>query len=216
MLRLQPIVLPLDCVRNQPEVIPAIVSACQWGQVEAENRPRSNRPRIYRGTEAYFETIEALCSSLMPLGFERQEKQNQVRLLSPVRDGEEQYRLLACRGKVVGSNITVNPKGYLTQKLVNEDNWHYVPHLSIFPTEELPPKNIWVIYDNERLPEGDIILTVTLAMPYPLTHSGTLFECQDTETLYCGPLVQYTASLEDVPEGVSIEVVINENTGTDS
>lgn len=215
MLQLQPDIRPLDCVRSKPEVIAAIVSACQQGQAEAENRLTPNRTVNYRGTEASLETLEALCCGLTPLGYQRQEVLNQIRLLSPPDQNGERHRFLACRGEAIGSNVTVNRKGYLTHQLVMQDNWHYVPHLAFSPVEESPPKNIWIIHQYKPVPGSDKILIVTLALPYPLVSGGTIFQCQDTETIHSAPLVQPLPVLENVPEGVQIDVIIDDNTGTD-
>lgn len=214
MLNPQPFIRSLDCVRNQPQLLSAIVDACQQGQVEALNRVTPNRATNYRGTEAYFETVEALCNSLRPMGYLRQEVKNQIRLLSPPDQNGECHRFLVCRGTVVGSNIAVNPKGFLTYQLIMQENWHHVLHLPFGPAVEKPPKNIWIIIDSKPNAEKDIVLTATLALPYPIAKSGTEFQCEDTEMLYSGLVAPQVATLDDLPEGVQIDVVIDDNTGT--
>jgi len=214
MLKPQPFIRSLDCVRSQPQVLAAIVDACQIGQVNALNRVTPYRATNYRGTEAYFETVEALCNCLCPIGYLRQEVQNQIRLLSPSGQNGEHHRFLVCRGTVVGSNVTVNPKGFLTRQLIMKENWHHVLHLPLFLTAVKPPKNIWIIIDGKPNAQDDIMLTATLALPYPISKGGTEFQCEDTETLYDGLVATQSASLDDLPEGVPIDVIIDDNTGT--
>lgn len=214
MLNPKPNVRPLDCVLQNPDILQNCIDACHQGQIEALNRQDPNMPRNYCGTEAYFETVRFLCSRLIPLGYLREEVLNQIRLISSPDESGQRHRLLVCHGEAKGSIIRVNTKGYLTDRLVNTENSLHVPHLNLFPEQEYPPKNIWIVFDAKKMVGGEPLLNVTLALPYPLAKGGKEFQCYDWETLYDGELNPLPVTVQEKEEGADIFPVIKEKNST--
>ncbi|MCX6380424.1 MAG: hypothetical protein NT023_13270 [Armatimonadetes bacterium] len=205
---------PLALILNDPILLSHIIDSRLRGEIEALNRFDANLPRNHRGTVAYHETLRELCARLLPLGFIREEENNQVRLISPPSANGVCCRLLICKGVVSGTHAEVNPKGKLTRHLILHENPSHFLRLPLFELEELPPLNIWCIASVFSDSEGTEQLGIHLTIPHELNNDGTEFECMESVSIYSGELTTASIPPIDQPDSVDIDIDFGDKDGT--
>lgn len=192
-------------------ILQAMIDSIVAGEVSALNKMTPDRPAMFRGSTAYYESWQFLIDNLRPHGFLREEVNNQLRLVVPPVFIQQPSRLLLCRGRREGNQMEVNPKGSLTRVLINHQNALFGPqqHLDIFDRGEAY-RNYWIVSEVRRT-----LLTVYLTLPYWINGTGTMIESLDAVVLHAVDLNTVPYSPADMPQSQPIEVILEDRDGTD-
>lgn len=204
----------LDAVAADALVADCIIRSVQNGEVDALNDLGRFRRRSHRGTRAESQALQYMGVSLEEHGFEWEEMSNQARFLNRARFGSP-MRLVYCRGglRAPSNNFSINPKGPLTDDLVNENLMQSAlfsftattPGTQSQPLYEMV-HNIWVMADATVAGR----LAVYLAHPIELQRDSAnrlrmVLVCSQARLLWEGSLENTVDPLAERPQAQPIE-----------
>lgn len=169
----------LDHLLQDLALIDVLFGAIRKAEIDALNQWHPNRPKPFRGTVAFYQGLEHLEYDLGAISWEKEDKFNHIRFLSPEGRYPYRARLITARGKVQRMKVGVNPKGNQTRFLIERDNAAFSPQMSLFEQPIRKWQNIWIVSEVDKADH----LNVYLAFPYDLSDDRRVLDCLACERI---------------------------------
>lgn len=162
------------------------------------------------GLQTYYYSIRYLSEALDPFGFKRDDRNSQVRFLSPEVKGRLRMRVVICSAIVEGGTAFVNEKGTTTKELIAENAPHN-PQPCLFQLNDSKPLettniNLWIFHKVD----GKLQLRITLALVGVLAGDNDEMVLWDQELLAIVDMKSFEVRKPTLAESVPNPFVLHD------